>query len=205
VLFLGLLVVIPLAGCAVPVVLVLIGLGSLLWNLATAALLPAALGEEFLRFGPALRTGVRVSWSSRGRWWKLVVMQMVLLGWVTFISLSYTEERPGGSTTRSVTNWSVNAFWTGGYEDECRWYGKLQEALQAPGLAAVSTALALVFGVLAIGIKLAVVHGLWLSRREAEEPFPGSPPWPVQPSPQAAIGEDRVQATDPGYSTGPGP
>jgi hypothetical protein len=195
-LFLGLLLVITLAACAMPLALVLVGLGSLLWNLATAALLPVALGEELLRFGPALGKGIRVSWSFKGRWWKLVVVQMGLLGWVTFVSLSYTEERPGSTTTRSVTNWSVNGFWTGGYEDECRWYGKVMEALQAPGLAVVSTALTLVFGVLAVGIKLAITEDLRLPPAESWKPGPESSPWPVPPPAPGAEGDDRVQPAE---------
>jgi hypothetical protein len=81
---------------------------------------------------------------------------MLLLGFITFFALSYTESTSGGYTTHSSTNWSVNGFWTGGYENGCRWYDKLMEALAAPRWPPVATALSLVFGVLAVVVKLHV-------------------------------------------------
>jgi hypothetical protein len=172
VLFLGLAGAIAVAAAAVPLALALIGLGSLLWNLATAALLPVAL-DAGLPFGAALRKGLRLSWAGKGRWWKPVLVQLVLLGWVTYLSVSYTDVRPGSVQTTSKSNWSVNGFWTGGYEDECRWYGKLLELLEAPRLALVTTALGLVFGVLALGVKLTVVADL--ERLRLGEPSPDLP------------------------------
>ena len=57
---------------------------------------------------------------------------------------------------QSKTNFSVNGFWTGGYENECRWYGKLMQTMEAPTVALISTVLTLVFGVLAVAIKLRI-------------------------------------------------
>jgi hypothetical protein len=209
VVFLGLLLVIALTASVVPIAMLLIGAGSLLWNLATAALLPTALVQESSRFWPALQKGIRLSWSPLGRWWKLVVVQMLLLGWVTFLSLSYTEVHPGSTTTRSTTNWSVNGFWTGGYENECRWYTKLQEALEAPGVAIVATLLGLVFGLLALGIKLVIAADVgrllgepWGAPREAppSPPLPAtSPPSSLLPATPPEKGDDRVQAPGPGF------
>ena len=55
----------------------------------------------------------------------------------------------------SATN--VNGFWTGGYESSCRWYGKLCEVLQVSQVSSLSTILGLLFGVLAIVVKLHIV------------------------------------------------
>ena len=54
-------------------------------------------------------------------------------------------------------SWSVNVFWTGGYEDGCRWYGKLAEAMKVVRLPLVDTLLTLLFGVFAVAVKLAIV------------------------------------------------
>jgi SAM-dependent methyltransferase len=156
VLFAGVALAIALApvGGIVPA-LIVIGGWSLAWNLSTAALLLTALDGR-LRIGEAIVRGLRVSWDGLRRWGMVVVVQLLLLGFVTFLYLSYTETTPGGFTTHTSTNWSVNGFWTGGYENGCRWYDKLMEALAAPKWPPVATALGLVFGVLAVLVKLHV-------------------------------------------------
>jgi hypothetical protein len=196
VLFLGLAGAIAVAAAAVPLALVLMGVGSLLWNLMTAALLPVALDDR-LPFWTAFRQGVRVSWVGKARWWKPVVVQMLLLGWVTYLSVSYTEAKPGSVTTHNKSNWSVNAFWTGGYEDESRWYGKLLEVLDAPPLAVISTALGLVFGVLALGVKLAIVAQLQPARPQSPGPSTEllHPDVPLE-TPPGSSGEDQVGITE---------
>lgn len=134
---------------------------ALLWNLATSALLPVALAEggPFLR---SVRRGVRASWGGVGRWWRPLVWQMVLLGCVTFVYVSYTTEGPGRDTWQTTkTNWEVHAFWTGGYESDCRWYDELMETAEAEPLRFVNTSLGLVFSVLAVAIKLRIVSELY--------------------------------------------
>jgi hypothetical protein len=151
---------IALAGAALPVGLFAIGMLSLAWNLATAALLPVVVAsrEPLAR---ALADGFRAGWSGKRRWWYVVVVQMLLLGWVTFLSVSFTTSTgPGSFTTRSNTNWSVNGFWTGGYEDNCRWYGAAAAIYETQTLPPVVTLLGIVFAVLAVAVKLRVVRDL---------------------------------------------
>jgi hypothetical protein len=187
ILFAGLVLALALAAAAQALALLLIGAGSLLWNLATAALLPLALDDR-LSFGAALRAGMQVSWAHRGRWWKPVVVQMLLLGAFTYVSVSYTETSgPGAVTTHQTTNWSVNGFWTGGYTDECRWYGAVMQTLEAPKLGMVSTALGLVFGVLAITVKLHIVSAL-----EGPAPEDGPESWRLPEGDFAAAREGRT-------------
>jgi len=189
VLFAGVACAIALAAAgALPLTLVLIGAGSLLWNLATAAVLPVALDER-LRFWEAIRLGMGVSWRGMRRWWSLVVVQMVLLGWITFFAVSYTESKPGSTTTQSKTNFSVNGFWTGGYENECRWYGKLMQTMEAPTVALISTVLTLVFGVLAVAIKLRISEDImpltertYLTETALDTAFSPANPNPLNPA-----------------------
>jgi hypothetical protein len=157
-------VAIGLGTASTGLALVLIGACSLAWNLATAALLPVAVAERG-SFRAALGKGLRVSWRRMGRWWLLIFVQMILLGWVTFIHVSYSTSStsPGRATltTHTKTNWQVNGFWTGGYEDTCRWDAELMKAFEAEPLPLVTTLLGLLFALLAILVKLQIVAGIY--------------------------------------------
>jgi hypothetical protein len=160
VLFAGLAVAVAIAPVAMVLALPAIGIGALVWNLATAALLPVALDER-LGFVDGLKTGLAASWANKGRWWKLVVVQMLLLGWLIFVHASYSESTPRGYTQHNETNWAVNAFWTGGYENSCRWYSAVAKAYKTPKAEVIATVLGLFFAVLAIAAKLTVAERLW--------------------------------------------
>jgi hypothetical protein len=154
-----LLVVVALAVAAValPLGLILIAVGSLVWNLSTAALLPATLRSR----GPlaqCLAEGFRESRRGLRRWWGVVVLQMILLGWVTFLHFSYTINEPGRTTSYSTTNWNVNGFWTGGYEAGCKWYEQVAKVAQTETLPPVVTLLGLLLGIVAVAVKLTVAQ-----------------------------------------------
>ena len=119
------------------------------WNFATAAVLPVAW-RGAAGFWTSFRAGVAASLANVGKWWLPVTAQMLLLGLVFFYY--------GGAGGHTNVRWSVNAFWTGGYEDECRWYGKLAEALHTSKLPFVETLLSLLFGAFAVAIKIAIVQ-----------------------------------------------
>jgi hypothetical protein len=160
VLFAGVAIAIALATVSIGLALILIAVASLVWNLATAALLPVVVAKR----GPflaALREGIQMSWSRMRRWWLPVVLQMILLGWVTFIHVSFSSSPgPGSVTTQTRTNWQVSGFWTGGYENTCRWHGELMKALEVEPLPLITILLELMFAVLAIAIKLRIVSGI---------------------------------------------
>jgi hypothetical protein len=141
---------------ALPLALIAIGVFSLIWNLMTAALLPVVVAQR-RPFGQTVREGIRVSWQEKGRWWLAVVAQMVLLGWVTLIVVSFNSNTPPGSfNMKSSTEFSVNAFWTGGYQDECHWYTELMKAAETPPLPLFESLLGILFAVLAIVVKLEI-------------------------------------------------
>jgi hypothetical protein len=124
---------------------------SVAWNFATTALLPVALEAE-AGFWPSFRAGIEASLANLGKWWLLMLAQLLLLGMVFFYYSS-----SGGNTNVS---WSVNVFWIGGYEDDCRWYGKLAEVAHVATLPFAQTLLMLLFGAFAVAIKLAVIQRL---------------------------------------------
>jgi hypothetical protein len=183
VLMLLMLPALALAHAALAPGLLLIGVTSLVWNLATAALLPVVVASR-RPLGAALANGFRASWEYKGRWWYVVVVQMLLLGWVTFLSVSFTSSNgPGNVTTKSNTNWGVNGFWTGGYENNSRWYAKVAEIYETQPLAPVTTLVDLLFGLLAIAVKVRIAGALWPvpvfdtreDESEAVEGRPGAP------------------------------
>lgn len=144
----ALLLLMPVMGFFALVPLLIFGVA---WNFATAAVLPLAWRAE-AGFWRSFRTSVSTSLANLGQWWLLLLAQMLLLGLVFFYYSS-----GGGHTNAS---WSVNVFWTGGYEDDCRWYGKLAEACHTAKLPFMGTLLTLLFGALAVAIKVAIVQRL---------------------------------------------
>ncbi|HEY6803114.1 MAG TPA: hypothetical protein VI306_05985 [Pyrinomonadaceae bacterium] len=156
--------------------LVLLGGLSLIWNLLTAAVLPVVLADS-RPFWAAVKDGIRISRARMHKWAPLVIAQMVLLGWVTFIHVSYTHktEGPGRLTTieqTTKTDWGVNTFWTGTYADDCKWHGSLMKSLESEPLALVDSLLMLVFAVLAIAIKIRIVSDLYPPRLIYEVSLP---------------------------------
>jgi hypothetical protein len=193
VLLAGAAVALALAPVSLVVTVLVMAAWALFWNLATAALLPNGL-DGGVNFWGALAGGIRVSWGGQRRWRLAVVAQLLLLGLATFYSLSYSEARPGSSTTYSRTNWSVNPFWTGGYEDGCRWYGKLMETLEVPPVPLVVTALALVFGVLAVAVKLHVAAALAAPAAPASAPGAPTEGLPEHPAVSSVPGDERARS-----------
>lgn len=147
-----------------PLALLVIAIFSLIWNLMTAALLPVVVSER-KGFRESVREGIRISWEGKSRWWLPVVAQMVLLGWVTLIVVSYTSNpQPGSFSRQDKANFGINGFWTGGYEDECRWFSKLMEAVDAEPLPLAQFILSTVFTVLAIVAKLEITAKVYPHR-----------------------------------------
>ena len=125
------------------------------WNFATAAVLPVAF-ESGPGFWAAFRAGVQVSLANLRKWWLLLLAQMLLLGLFIFF---YSRWNQGGTAHTNV-NWNINVFWTGGYESDCRWYGKLVDVYKTSKLPFVETLLTLLFGTMAVAVKIAIVQRL---------------------------------------------
>lgn len=124
---------------------------ALVWNGMTAAVLPVGL-EHPGNFWESFRAGVRVSLAEWRKWGWLLLVQMLLLGWIFF----YYSSRHGNTNM----SWSVNVFWTGGFEADCKWYGKLADVYKVSQLPLVETLLTLLFGAFAVAIKLAIMQRL---------------------------------------------
>ena len=128
---------------------------GVMWNFATAAVLPVAF-EHGPGFWAAFRAGVQVSLANLRKWWLLLLAQMLLLGLFIFFYSRWSQ----GSTAHTNVSWNINVFWTGGFESDCRWYGKLVDVYKTSKLPFVETLLALLFGAMAVAVKIAIVQRL---------------------------------------------
>ena len=176
VVFLVTALAVAVAAASMPLALLLIGVASVLWNFATSAILLTALSTDG-SFGNAIAEGVFRSWQLKKQIWKPVAAQLLLLGLITFVHVNYVEQgsaaRPGPLAVQDKTNWTANAFWTGGYEDECRWYGAYVDALHTTPVELISLALGLVFAVLAICVKLRIATFVVAMAANPSEPTVG--------------------------------
>ena len=153
--FLGMALVLaalPAVGMAVSIAV--IALGSLVWNLGTAAWLVGAEAHD-RDFGEAVLHGWRESWRGLRAFGLHVHAQLVLVGWFTFVVVRYSPA-PGSTTSR--TSWHVNATWTGAYPHRCDWYTDYMNALEHEQLGLVVVLLQLVLGVLAIAVRARVAR-----------------------------------------------
>ncbi len=127
-------------------------------------------------FGNAIAEGLFRSWQLKMQIWKPVAAQLLLLGLITFVHVNYVEQGsaagPGPFAAQDKTNWTVNAFWIGGYEDECRWYGAYVDALHTTPVELITLALGLVFAVLAICVKLNIAKFVVAAPTAAMPPEP---------------------------------
>jgi len=169
VLFGMLAIAITVGAVVLPLALIAIAVFSVVWNLMTAALLPVVVAER-KPFGESVREGIRISWGGKSRWWLPVLAQMVLLGWITFIVVSYTSSpRPGSFSTQNKTAFGINGFWTGGYDNECQWHTKLMATVEAEPLPLAEFLLGVVFAVLAIVVKLEITAHVYSPAETAED------------------------------------
>jgi len=139
---------------------------AVMWNFATAAVLPVGI-QSGPGFWAAFRAGVQVSLAHLPKWWLLLLAHMLLLG--LFI-IFYSRWNQSG-TQHANLSWNVNVFWTGGYESDCRWYGKLVELYKTSKLPLVETSLGLLFGAMAIAVKIAIVQR-WQGETIEVQPAP---------------------------------
>ena len=170
---------------AIPLILTL----GVVWNLATAALLPITLFKS-APLAESLKYGLHLSWRWKGRWWRLLFAQLLLLGLFVLLRINYTtsstEYGPGPGQGRTTVNtvssvkWQTNAFWVGGYEHGCRWYTKYAEALSVPTVPLISQLLALILLVVAGAMKMTVIRELV----EDSEFSKAAKPSPLSPDPE---------------------
>ena len=154
--YLLLAVMIAMASFALPLAVIGIGVGTLLLNFATAGALLRGIARPEVPFWQCFRESVAASSQHLSRWWAPLLLQMEILGLLTFVHLSFSSY----GNHRSVSNWAVNGMWTGGFESDSRWLSNVMDAVEAPAPAVVATLLGLVLGILAVAVKLRIAREL---------------------------------------------
>lgn len=155
---------------------------SLAWNMMTAPVLPLVVAER----GPlaaTLRRALDIGIRRWRRWWFPVLLQLVLLGWLTVFSITLVDyPAPGEVTTTTRERFNVNTFWVGGYQNNCEWLDDLMNVVEATPLSLVAFLLGLLFTIFAIVVKIRVTASLLdpVSAGPAVVPdtvdLPGRPP-----------------------------
>jgi hypothetical protein len=83
------------------------------------------------------------------------------LGFWVFMTYHYSHASVGGSESFSYNfKFRFNHFWVGGYEQNCRWYGEFMNAVGAAPVPVVGRLLWLIFGLLAVLVKISIVGRL---------------------------------------------
>lgn len=104
--FLGVALVIAACKTALTPGLFLIGLGTVALNFVTAGLLLRAVSRPELPFWTGFREGLAVSWRHQRRWWVPLLVQMEIVGLITYVTLSFSYD---GGYSR-VANWAVRSM-----------------------------------------------------------------------------------------------
>jgi hypothetical protein len=162
VLLVGLAFCLALAAASLWLGLFAMGVWSVAWNLATAALLPTVL----IRGGmirSRIAAGLRASWRLKGRLWRPVLTLLVLMGLATvfYVHTKTTVPGAGGVTQTSETtnsSFHVHCFWVGGFDNECYWYPDVMADSKAPPVPVLTWCLGLQFLVLAVAMKWTVIQ-----------------------------------------------
>lgn len=181
VLLVGMTLVLATVAVVLPLAIAMIALLAIAWNLATAALLPVVLIDR-AGLNEALGQGFRISWQLKGRWWRALMVQLLLLGIFVGLRVHYagTGGGQGQFRTETKSTWNVNAFWVGGYENGCRWQSKYAQLLEVPAVPLITQGLALLFLVLALAMKITVIGELLGTTLPPPlEQWAGEPPPPA--------------------------
>jgi hypothetical protein len=159
--------------------MILIGAGALIWNLATAVLLPFVLSTR-TNLKQAIVDGIRLGWKNKYKTALPTIALMILSGWIVVISVHYTERSPeeaafgesfsGSTSEKRKFNFSTNFVWTGDYAEESKWHKSLLEAVGATPLPTVNFRIMLLMLLLSVIVKVAIVGAVWRREEITVEP-----------------------------------
>lgn len=163
--------------------IVVLGVVSLVWNLATAALIPYVLSTRvgLLR---AMREGLQVSWVSKWKTILPVTLVMLLAGWLVILSVTYSEtkvareETDGGSLTTTTTEtknfkskYTTHFIWAGGYPEDSKWHGDLMQMVERKPLPSVDFRIMLLLLLFSVAVNLQIILALPRADEPAVDPL----------------------------------
>jgi hypothetical protein len=123
-----------------------------LLNLATVLVLPIA-ADQGRGVWTSLRHGMAESWRHRRRWWKLLLVEYLLMG--AWIVIHYQYQQYGENTNFNF-NLDYFAPWHGDYSYDSAWYLRAMKWLVYEPLAVVATLSGLLSLLVSLVVKLTI-------------------------------------------------
>ena len=166
-----------LAGIITPFLFIMAAF-ALVWNLATALVLPFVLSVQ-TNLKEAFVEGVKFSWARKKKTILPILLLMITAGWIVLISVSYAERNDGaaefGETVEGYSNsrltrkfnYSTNFIWIGDYPESSGWHKELLKAVKEEPLAPVDFRIALLMLFLSLVVNLKIIGEAFGAKRDA--------------------------------------
>ena len=146
-----------------------IGVFTLLWNLAISAVLPTVLWST-INLKQAIFEGIIVSWKNKAKIFIPVVLLMLVCGWITVISVTYSspkvEEKFGDfahytSNLRSRSNLATNFVLTSFYPETSDWNKNMLKAVEETPLSSVDFRIKIILLFLSLVVSLRIIETIF--------------------------------------------
>lgn len=177
-----LLLVIPLlvsaASGAIWLIIIAIGIGTLIWNLATYGLLVHVLNSPDVRLTQAIREGMQISWANKGKVAVVLVPFLLISGWLVLLGVQFyhVKEKANFFEQESMTMFTqtqinTNFVWTPTFPDSNEWYKGLMKTVKATPLPSIELRFMLLMLILSAALNIKIIGVLLgkddLSRSES--------------------------------------
>ena len=141
--------------------LALLLLATILWNIATIALLPVVLNSP-ASLARALALGFKVSNLNIKRLLLPVFLKLLLVGCVVYAAVGYTKtnyefgESSSNYSFNNKVSYQVNALWVGDFNSQNKWHDFYMETLEIAGAPAISFRLNFLMLLLSLAVMLKI-------------------------------------------------
>jgi hypothetical protein len=153
---------------------------SLIWNLATAVLLPHVLTAQ-TNLREAIGEGLRIGWLNKAKTIVPVILLMLVSGWIVFISVTFndqvTEKKKFGEysfgedySIKHQTNYSSEFVWVADYPEKSKWHAAMMGAVKQEPLETMDFRIMLLLLLLSVTVNLEIIRR-YLGRNEISGEF----------------------------------
>lgn len=162
--------------------IILIGVFSLIWNLATSVLIPHILMTT-ITIKEAVIEGVKISWLNRKKMRLPLILLMIFSGWIVFISVTYKdysiEKKKFGEysyvssySLRNQSNFSTDFVWVGDYQTKSKWHDRMMSAVKEQSLPTIDLRITILMLFLSLVVNLEILSR-YLGKNEVDMPSEG--------------------------------
>jgi hypothetical protein len=154
--------------------IILIAVLTLALNFSTYAVLLNALSNNQSLLQSSLQ-GIKLSLQNSRKVAFPLLVQMLMLGWIVIISVSFTKtetkeqtnefgvysQELTSETRKTQFNYSTNLVWVGSYEESSKWHKSLMDAVESKPLISTEFKINLLLLFLTILLKIHIVLTIW--------------------------------------------